>query len=231
MKKLIALAFVAGVLALAPAQTAQAVTLHPSLTPGDTFHLVFITADRRDALSPNIADYNTFVQNQAASAGLDTLFGQSLNWRVIGSTDSVHARDNIGDPTSPIYNTMGQTVAANETDLWDAALENPIEYDQHANLLQVFVGTGTTSTGEAAFPIGSPIFFTVGFSGNSEQRWINTSEDRTQAPYSFYAISSEITYVPEPTTLALMGLAGLMLTRRAAPPLTLPRSCLARRMQ
>lgn len=44
------------------ATSAQAdVYVPPSLNPGDTYHLAFVTRDTRDALSSAIADYNAFV--------------------------------------------------------------------------------------------------------------------------------------------------------------------------
>ena len=199
---------------LTPASAAHALTFNPGLAPGDTFHLAFLTAGTRDALDPDINNYNAFVQSEAAAAGLDTLFNQPVTWRVIGSTATVDARDNIGDPTSPVFNTNGDLVADNESDLWDGTLDSPIAYTQFGDPLLVFTASGTTTAGTADFPIGSPIFFTVGFAGDTGPDWIDTTEDRTQAPYSFYAISSAITYVPEPASLVLLSFTGLITLRR-----------------
>jgi hypothetical protein len=43
--------------------------------------------------STNIADYNSFVQTQASGA---TYAGATVNWKAVGSTATVDARDNVG---------------------------------------------------------------------------------------------------------------------------------------
>lgn len=212
----IAVALVSAATLLAPAQQAQAaVTYSPTLTPGDKFHLVFVTSGTRDATSSAINDYNAFVQNEAVLGGLDNIFGQVVTWKAIGSTALVDARDNIGDPTTSIYNTSGLVVAVNEGDLWDGLITNPIEYDQDGISRPGFAWTGTGTNGEAAaldsLGLSIPIF---GLTTTSGSAWIQAASDMADRIHSLYAISSEITYVPEPTSAALLTMALAPLLRR-----------------
>src|ERR1700691_3090601 len=102
-----ALARTLGLLALAVAAIASrsyadSITVVPAgLAPGSQYRLVFWTADTYTATDSNIADYNAEVNAEAnevpSLAALDT------TWRVIGSTPTVNAIDNIGqDPGVPI---------------------------------------------------------------------------------------------------------------------------------
>ena len=108
------------------AQTAQTVPLEWSLIPaglttGDSFRLLFVTSGTRNAESSDIADYNTFVQTQAAAA---TGIGAPINdfssqFRALGSTATMDARDNTAsnhvksssDTDAPIYWLDGDKVA------------------------------------------------------------------------------------------------------------------------
>ena len=73
-----------------------AVVLTPAgLSPGDKYHLVFLTAGVRDATSSVIGDYNDFVTTEAASLTSDLLAAgfPGVTWKVIGSTADDDARD------------------------------------------------------------------------------------------------------------------------------------------
>ena len=50
-------------------------TVPTTLSPGDQYRLAFVTSTTTAATSSNIADYNTFVNNLATTAGLDTIPG------------------------------------------------------------------------------------------------------------------------------------------------------------
>ncbi|NQU20641.1 MAG: hypothetical protein HQ567_05110, partial [Candidatus Nealsonbacteria bacterium] len=93
--------------------------------PGDTYRLAFYTEDKRDALSGDIADYNSFVQSVAAGSTAFPLLGNGT-WKVLGSTATVSARQNTGtDDTSagvgePIFVLDGTTmIAADNADMWN----------------------------------------------------------------------------------------------------------------
>ena len=74
-----------------------------SVRPGDSFRLLFVTSDTRDANSSRIGDYNSFVQRAAGRNSL--LSGFSGRFRVLASTRGVHAIDNSGTRGTgvPIY--------------------------------------------------------------------------------------------------------------------------------
>ena len=74
----------------------------PGLSPGDRYHLAFLTAGSTDATSSNIADYNAFVQGEAAQNPSLTGTDDGVSWYAIGSTPSVHARDNAL-VAAPVY--------------------------------------------------------------------------------------------------------------------------------
>ena len=71
------------------------VLLPSGLSAGDEFRLLFVTSGGRNATSPDIAVYNQFVQDAAAS-GHPAIRPRSSVFRVLGSTEAVDARDNTG---------------------------------------------------------------------------------------------------------------------------------------
>ncbi|MBI1923977.1 hypothetical protein HYR99_06980 [Candidatus Poribacteria bacterium] len=66
------------------------ITVPTSLTPGAQYRLAFVTSTTRDALSSNIADYNTFVSN--AANAVPELAALGTTWRAIASTLTSDAR-------------------------------------------------------------------------------------------------------------------------------------------
>jgi hypothetical protein len=201
----------------------------PGLAPGETYRVVFVTADTTDIYSQDISDYNSFVTaeaNEVASlAALDT------TWTVIGSTEAVSALTNV-DLSAPgaIYNLAGLEVAADTYALFDVVstpLLNPVDYDQFGDLLaSENVWTGTCDTGGSP-PFGS-ICEGIGFGDDEASVGLNTAvssawlvdgtfED-ADAQEPLYAISSTLTVpepVPEPATVSLsfLGLMALAATR------------------
>jgi hypothetical protein len=61
------------------------------LSPGESFRFVFLTDGTTNANSPNIADYNSFVNAQSGGA---TYNGSVVSWVAIASTLTVNAIDN-----------------------------------------------------------------------------------------------------------------------------------------
>ena len=74
------------------------------LTAGDQFRLILISSTRRDAISTDIADYNTFVQGLAA-AGHTEIQAYSAGFSVVGCTADTDATHNTGTTGTgvPIY--------------------------------------------------------------------------------------------------------------------------------
>ncbi|MCY4428877.1 MAG: hypothetical protein OXC11_00580, partial [Rhodospirillales bacterium] len=93
------------------------------LKPGQSFRLLFITEDKRDASSTKISDYNTFVQEQAGENSELELHKDKF--RAVISTAAVHARDNTAAETAgdcecpPVYWVKGGSVVAPGGDLYE----------------------------------------------------------------------------------------------------------------
>jgi hypothetical protein len=190
--------------------------------PGDTYRLVFITSTTRDATSTNIADYNAFVQTVANTAG----YG-SVTWTAIASTSSIDARDNTS--TNPgvdgagvaIFNFNNDKIADNNADLWDGNLDASIYYTEQgiqlAEMDPVWTGTdrnGTKAVANGGDELGSTPQAQYGRAGRGAGSfawtWVESYNGPATDEYPLYAISEELTVVPEPASLA-MGLVGLTL--------------------
>ena len=158
---------VAALLALPGGASAQEIPVRPSwsLTPsglsdGDKFRLIFITSATHAATSPDIADYNTFVQRQAA-AGHRDIRAYSDRFRVVGSTATVDARDNTGTTGTgvPIYWLNGAKVADNYADFYDGTWddeENPREPSgtAYTGFINLRYWTGSNDSGTESFDGG-----------------------------------------------------------------------------
>ena len=97
-------------------------SLVPSgLGDGDSFRLLFIGTNGRDASDSDIAVYNTFLQNQVETNGHADIRAHSATFRMLGSTEDVDARDNTGTTGTgvPIYWLGGAKVADNYADFYD----------------------------------------------------------------------------------------------------------------
>ncbi len=106
--------------------------LPDGLNEGDEFRLIFMTSQKRDATSSDIADYDTFVQNSAGGSSAHTAIkSHASRFKVVGSTREVDARDHTGtDPNNdahmnvPIYWLNGKRVAADNSRFWSTTWEN-----------------------------------------------------------------------------------------------------------
>ena len=135
-------------------------SLVPSgLVDGDSFRLLFIGSNGRDASSSDIAVYNTFIQNLAAAGHAD-IQAHSATFRMLGSTEAVDARDNTGTTGTgvPIYWLGGAKVADDYADLYDG------DWDEEA--------TGARET-------GAPVSI-----GTSWKIWTGSAQDGTEAFHS-----------------------------------------------
>ena len=120
------LALLAATALLALAAPAQAQTemvpadwaLKPAdLGAGEQFRLIFVSSTGRDALSTDIADYNTFVSTRAA-AGVTAIQTYADDFKALVSTESVNARTNTltraTDTDVPIYWVKSGSVDAGD---------------------------------------------------------------------------------------------------------------------
>ena len=182
----------------------------PGLNPGDPFRFVFVTEGIRDAISTNIADYDSFVNAQAGGA---TYSGVLIDWLAIGSTDSVDAIDHVGQATAPVYLSDGTLVTSTTTlsGLWSRTLVHEINLDLAANLVQTFVWTGTNPFGTGfGGPLGA-LTPQVGSTTDSGGAWIDSGRSNSGDFRPLYGISPVLTVppaaVPEPSTVTMLGAA------------------------
>ena len=206
-------------------QAATAVpVIHPAgLNPGDPYRLAYVTSTVRNAFSPNIADYNTFVNNLANGVG--QLAGLGTTWTAIASTGTTNARVNtgtLGVDAIPIYNLNGEKIADTYGDLWDGDLDVAILYDETGTSL-VSVGgsnnrtwTGTNPVGNPNQPLGS-VTPTVGFANFMNQNWIIGQNLNNDLERNLYGMSGTLSAVPLPPAAALLGIPLLTLLRRRVP--------------
>ena len=127
--------------------------LKPSgLGAGDRFRLLFLTGSRNAGAS-DIATYNAFVQTEAAG-GHAAIQAYGSQFKVVGSTASVSARDNTMTAGAgvPIHWLNGDKVADDYDDFWDGSWDAQMSSDTRgANGMAVSgalrVWTGTEADG------------------------------------------------------------------------------------
>ena len=196
----------------------------PGLLPGDHYRLVFVTASTTDAISTSIADYDTFVNNEANDP-LSLLLPLGVTWTAIGSTSTVAAYDHIGGVFStPIYRLDGALVAIGSAGLWDGSLDAPIRYSQFGTDVDSLVWTGSAENDGSihSCSLGSSYSCgVVGLSGTATNDWLAYwLESPLSVPHPLYGISPDLTVpgsgVPEPGTVSmmLMGAMLVLLTKR-----------------
>lgn len=208
------------ILALNATPTHAVPYLPPSVAPGSTYHLVFVTSTTRDGASTNIADYNTFVNNAAANNPVLTGTNVGVNYFAIASTATINANANAA-VSDPVYNFNGDKVADNFADMWDGTLDAPILYDEFVNIGFPDIWTGSQLNGNAfvGFEMGNSIPRT-GLGNFNTDRWISDAVGPQQINMSLYALSQQLTApdstvsVPEPVTATLLLAGTLAMTRR-----------------
>ena len=127
---------------------------------GDSFRLLFVSSNTRNASSSDISDYNTHVQD-AAAAGHADIRSQSSLFTALASTNSVDARDNTGTTYTstatgiPIYWLNGQRVARHYKDFYNGSWGSTIDKDEDGNGISGTVWTGSSNDGTASAPLGA----------------------------------------------------------------------------
>lgn len=171
---------------------------------GDAYHLTYITSTARDATSTDIADYNAFVQTDATNEGMG-----SVAWYAMGSTATVDAKDNAVI-TGPVFNVyLSEYTAEDAADFWDLAWPGSSPTQLNGDNKNVHTGTGGGGTAHAGLELGASggsvrIAWTGWTDWVSAWRGEPTSDNR-----ELVGISEELNLLPEPATLALLGLGGL----------------------
>ena len=198
----------------------------PTLSPGDNYHLVFITDGVRDATSSLVNDYNTFVNLQAALNPGVTGTSVGVQYRAIVSTTATAA--NVNAPVSaPVYNLNGDKIADNFTDMWDGTIDNPIAYNQFvATVFPPDIWTGSQTSGQPF--IGNELGLTNPRTGRSDLAagtWISETTSVSTFNSRIYGLSQQLTVVPEPSVSTLATLAAITVIgqRRRKQHLTMRR--------
>ena len=141
--------------------------LKPSaVARGAKFRLMFITSGRRNATSTDIAVYNSFVQARAA-AGHTSIRSYSAQFRALGSTATVHARDNTMTTGTgvPIYWLGGDKIANNYGDFYDGSWASKAGRNEAgvtvATSTTYWTGSKNNGTGATSSQLGSTSGFAV----------------------------------------------------------------------
>lgn len=205
--------FVLSVAAFGPcAQAAPYVP--PSLSPGDSYHLVFISDGLHDATSGVISTYNNFVQSQAALNPVLTGTNVGVTYKAIASTTAIDANANAV-VSAPVYNFNGDKIADNFADMWDGNIDNPIAYNQFvATVFPPDIWTGSQPSGIAS--VGAELGQAnprTGRSDLADSRWVDEIFSNSTFNSRFYGLSQQLTVpVPEPSSfiLAMCGLLSVV---------------------
>ncbi len=125
-----------------------------SLGAGDQFRLLIVTSTTRSATSADIGDYDTHVQS-AVAAGHASIRSYSSQFKVLGSTPTVDARDHTGTTGTgvPIYWLGGAKVADDYADFYDDSwdsLEPKTERGANAGAVTVWTGSKANGTRDSA---------------------------------------------------------------------------------
>ena len=200
---------------------------------GDTYRLAFVTSGTTVATSTDIATYNAFVQSAASGSSAFANLG-SVTWKAIASTATTNVKDNtstasgVGESIFLLNSTSSASTvfADNYADLWDGnAQQGRLRYTENGDLRQgnypntsiwgswtaVWTGSDGAGSTNSALGISSPRHGLV----NAEQQfWMSRSTAANSTELPLYALSEVLTVVPEPSTLGLIALSGLVLLRR-----------------
>ena len=182
------------------------------------FRLLFVTSNRHNARSSNIAEYNSFVQGRAA-AGHSSIRSFSSKFRVVGSTGSVNARDNTSTTHTstakgpPIYWLRGNKVADNYEDFYDGSWDDELNArnefgSAHTSISptaasRIWTGSNNDGTKHASQFLGPPserAHARIGFLGNitpAQRIPLNSGSDRSVNQYRFYGLSPVIKLIDE----------------------------------
>ena len=152
-----------------------------------------------------------------AANAVPVLAALGTTWRVIGSTDSVDARDNtntnpfVDGLGVPIFLLDGTQLASGNADLWDGSIAvdfNINEKGLAAGAFLAWTGTGGDGVGDGTHPLGSQLAFTI-FGAptvTTAAQWIVLGSSANTAGAKYYASSTPLTVIPEPGSGVLLSL-------------------------
>jgi hypothetical protein len=196
-----------------------------ALEEGAMYRVLFATSTTTQAISSDIAFYNSFVSTAADSGSVTGSLG--LSWKALASTAADNVRNHTGiqnsdDSLVTMFNTLGEVVAVSGQDLWDGGLNAAIGYDANGAIactIRCGAWTGFRSGGDTASGLGIAPETVGGWYTAVNNRWAYAFSARIHNSRSLYAVSSEVMktsiVVTEPGTVILLslGLAGLAFAR------------------
>ncbi len=173
---------------------------------------MFMTSTKRDATATDIATYDTFVQDRATNHGHADIRQYGAQFKVVGSTAAVDARDhtmtnpsNSAHPNVAIYWLNGPRVVDNNDELWSNQWDNwkeqhrKTEADVQASNDWHWTGTNVDGTKHTNH---------LGSSGSVRRGrfWINSgstgpishTDTARSESHSFYALSPVFQVAGEP---------------------------------
>ena len=175
---------------------------------GESFRLLFVTNAQRDAQSADIADYNAFVQARAKAGHSAITDDMGDQFKVLGSTATVDARDNTGTtgPGVPIYWLGGEKVADDYADFYDGSWDSSDGRFDNGNVagnLAVWTGSNADGTKHTA-SLGNSVWVRLGNSGDVNRAISAASNTDPSTAYRLYALSP-VFEVAKPTTVWIRG--------------------------
>jgi hypothetical protein len=196
-----------------------------ALEEGAMYRVLFATSTTTQAISSDIAFYNSFVSTAADSGSVTGSLG--LSWKALASTAADNVQDHTGiqnsdDSLVTMFNTLGEVVAVSGEDLWDGGLNHAIGYNTYGDSACVTsvckTFTGFNQRGGTRDPLGNE---NIGGGSNDRVfgKWARNFVNQNSSFYSLYAVSAEVMktsiVVTEPGTIILLslGLAGLAFAR------------------
>ncbi len=195
-------------------------TLKPSgLGVGDQFRLLIVTSTTRNANSTDISDYDTHVQT-AVAAGHAGIQSHSSQFKVLGSTASVAARDHTettytsADKGVPIYWLGGAKAADEYEDFYDGSWDSYVfraQTGQETSPHRVWTGTNNDGTAATNF-LGSTSGVGAGTKA-SGKHFVN-SVLSSGTTYPFYGLSPvfQVAAAVTPPTLSALTVSAGTLT-------------------
>ena len=175
---------------------------------GESFRLLFVTSTGRDAQSADIADYNAFVQARAKAGHSAITDDMGDQFKVLGSTATVDARDNTGTtgPGVPIYWLNGARVADDYADFYDGSwdsTESRLDNGNDTGNLTVWTGSNADGTKHTA-SLGNSVWVRAGNSGDVNRAISAASGTDPTVTYRLYGLSP-VFEVAKPTTVWIRG--------------------------
>ena len=200
-------------LVFALSTTAQASIWNP-LNLNFEYQLIFVTTATTQAIGEDINDYDNFVTS-TANAEFTGQYGYAgTRWSAVGSTSAVDARDHALIVQS-VWNTAGEKVADNYSDMWDGSLDNPINYFESGSRADTIVWTGSATNGTGSsfnHELGDDASSraTRGSTLSNNGSWISQQTSDTTNHFRMYALSETLNStspVPLPGAIWLFSFA------------------------